>query len=188
MYSSTSNVIRYISLVLMAHGLLAPRLPNHDTSCDINMIDKLTANTITTGAKITLSKSPMLYLRIGILSITDPIESWNDRLSTKNGDSAINTQSIPTLTSITSAVSNIGKNKPTANRTLINHSITSARSLPLLVWMLNCAKLSIEEYNVINGHIIPLLESSRFFIVRTPVSLNADRAGFAGIAYNGAMP
>jgi len=35
---------------------------------------------------------------------------------------------------------------------------------------------------------MPLVESRRFFIVRTPVSLNVDRAGFCGIAYNGAIP
>lgn len=181
-------MVLYIAWVFGAHAVSTPRLLNHAVSSDINMIDKLTANTMTTGANITLIRSPIQYLRIGISLNPSPIESLNDRLSTKNGDKAITTHKIHTLTNITRAVSRIGKSNANAKSVFITASMTSARSSPLLVWILNCEKLRIEEYSVISGHIIPLLESSRFFMVSTPVSLNVDRAGFCGIAYNGAIP
>lgn len=188
MYSSILKVVLYTSVVLGAHGSLGPRFPKLFVSNDINIIHKLTANTITTGANIILMRSPILYLSMGTLSNNSPIESLNDRLSTKNGDNAITTRSMPTLTSITRAVSSMGRNSANASIVLMMAWITNARSSPFAVSMLNCAKLRIDEYSVINGHIMPLLESKRFFIVRTPVSLNVSRQAVFGILYSGAIP
>jgi len=126
-------VVLYISLVLGAHTVQFPRLLNQFVSNDMKIIHRLTAKTITTGAKIIFRRSPISYLSNGTSCNASPIESWKDRLSTKNGDSAITAHKIHTLTNMTSAVSSIGKKRASANNVLMIASITSARSSPLLV-------------------------------------------------------